>query len=618
MLTLLFPTLNEIWLKIIFYLCGIVISFFIGYSIYGSFTSTPRAKQSEILKGIKLPEVSGENQHGSAHFITSEKEIDSYYSHYILDSSNKLVKYLMDTGEEDNPDVEIDLSEKEQEEFSQLIQEPILKKGGIVVGKEMIGKNEKIRFIQEDEHTICLAGTGDGKTRRVVIPSLCTLGFAGESIIVSDPKGEIRDYTSNFFEKLGYHINVLDFKNPEKSMGYNPLQDIIAAVNEDDYDKAQEKTWDLVSIIVDKPGENTEKIWSNGEMAVIGACILSVVIEYRYRPNYQTLSNVYSFMANMSKPIQGIPPLKLYFKNLDANHPAKMILSISDIAPDKMQGSFFTSALVSLRLFTSKNIYSITRETNMNLSKLGEEKSVFYIILPDEKTVFYPVATMVVSQVYEKLVFQADQMGGRLKIRMNFILDEFGNFSTIPDMGAKITVSRSRGIRFMLVLQSFSQLEEKYGQHISKIIQGNCKNLIYMSGDDATREDLSKRLGTYTTISHSVNSSTKNLSEHSSGQSSSLMSRSLLTPDELGRIQSPDILTLIRSTPFVLNAEDLSKWHFNKMLGLGDKEHNARVRLRRFEQREITKEGEIKICVDEQLYENYEKFIKLMSRQMKQ
>lgn len=59
------------------------------------------------------------------------------------------------------------------------------------------------------------------------------------------------------------------------------------------------------------------------------------------------------------------------------------------------------------------------------------------------------------------------QEGGELPIRMNFILDEFANFTKIETFESMLTVSRSRNCRFTIALQSFAQLEEKYRQRRS-------------------------------------------------------------------------------------------------------------------------------------------------------
>ena len=51
-----------------------------------------------------------------------------------------------------------------------------------------------------------------------------------------------------------------------------------------------------------------------------------------------------------------------------------------------------------------------------------------------------------------------------------------------------------------------------------------------------------------------------------------LISRALLTPDEILRLQRPYLLVMCSGNePAITNAPDLSKWIFNKLLGLGDK-----------------------------------------------
>lgn len=45
---------------------------------------------------------------------------------------------------------------------------------------------------------------------------------------------------------------------------------------------------------------------------------------------------------------------------------------------------------------------------------------------------------------------------------MNFILDEFANFTKIETFQSMLTVSRSRNCRFTIAIQSLAQLEERY------------------------------------------------------------------------------------------------------------------------------------------------------------
>ena len=86
-------------------------------------------------------------------------------------------------------------------------QEPLgadtpLKKGGVVVGMRKEGDKEKIYFVGDDCHLLCVGATRSGKSRCLVLESICLLGLAGESIFCSDPKAELFHYTADFLKKL--------------------------------------------------------------------------------------------------------------------------------------------------------------------------------------------------------------------------------------------------------------------------------------------------------------------------------------------------------------------------------------------------------------------------------
>ena len=73
---------------------------------------------------------------------------------------------------------------------------PPLTKGGVVVGMKKEGDKEKIYFVGDDCHLLCVGATRSGKSRCLVLESICLLGLAGESIFCSDPKAELFHYTS--------------------------------------------------------------------------------------------------------------------------------------------------------------------------------------------------------------------------------------------------------------------------------------------------------------------------------------------------------------------------------------------------------------------------------------
>ncbi|HSH50797.1 MAG TPA: type IV secretory system conjugative DNA transfer family protein [Bacteroidales bacterium] len=232
------------------------------------------------------------------------------------------------------------------------------KEGGIVIGLEKSKNEERLYTITDDVHTLCVGATRSGKSRTIVLQSICTLGLAGENMVLSDPKGELFQYTYPFLERLGYKVIAVDFRNPLKSNRYNFLQPIIDAVDKGDIPRAIEATWDITSSLV---GESKgERIWTDGEASTIAAAIMAVVFDNKtgYNKQYQNMTNVYYFISQMCKTIDKTMPIVEYMKELEDNHPAKGLIAISEIAPSRTRGSFFTAALTNLRLFTNPLIHS--------------------------------------------------------------------------------------------------------------------------------------------------------------------------------------------------------------------------------------------------------------------
>ena len=216
---------------------------------------------------------------------------------------------------------------------------------------------------------------------------------------------------------------------------------------------------------------------------------MSVVFDNRDKPEFQNLTNVYHFILNMCRTEGNNMLINNYVQDLPDNHPAKGLFGIAQIAPSRTRGSFFTAALTTLRLFTNENVYNMTSASDFVLEDTGNRKRAIFIILPDEKLTFYSLASLFIYQHYVALVEAADRRGGRLKVRVNFYVDEFGNLTKIPAFSNILTVSGGRGCRFNLFVQSISQIDNKYGREESQTICENCHCWIYLktaSGETAT------------------------------------------------------------------------------------------------------------------------------------
>ena len=100
--------------------------------------------------------------------------------------------------------------------------------------------------------------------------------MASESMIFHDPKKEMYNDFHLYLSKKGYKVHVIDFRNPEYSDHWNPLDDITDWAVKDP-DEADEYAQDQVESIVDG-NSNSEPIWIDGQKALIISSLLEVEI----------------------------------------------------------------------------------------------------------------------------------------------------------------------------------------------------------------------------------------------------------------------------------------------------------------------------------------------------
>ena len=246
-------------------------------------------------------------------------------------------------------------------------------------------------------------------------------------------------------------------------------------------------------------------------------------------------------------------------------------------------------------MFVDEYVANNIQSSDFNINNFAKKKTAMYVLLPDDRETYHRLASILVQQLYTVLVETSREEGGELKRRMNFILDEFANFTKIDTFQSMLTVSRSRNIRFVICLQSFAQIEERYGKEGAQNIMDNCAWIYLKTGNTDTANKISDRLGTYTTQAYGESSNDNNKYSKSSS-SMSLISRKLLTPDEVLKIENPYALVMIAGKlPAITNIPDISKTYFNSILEMGDEEHNQRLRIDRENAREVKALRPIKV-----------------------
>ncbi len=84
-------------------------------------------------------------------------------------------------------------------------------------------------------------------------------------------------------------------------------------------------------------------------------------------------------------------------------------------------------------------------------------------------------------------------------------------------------------------------------------------------------------MGSYTTSTYSLGGTIQKYSAPSSSTNIQLSERKLMLPEEVGKIERPYQIVLSQNSPAIMTAPDLSKWLYNRMLGLGSKPHNTKL-----------------------------------------
>ncbi|WP_283703205.1 VirD4-like conjugal transfer protein, CD1115 family, partial [Clostridium perfringens] len=221
-----------------------------------------------------------------------------------------------------------------------------------------------------------------------------------------------------------------------------------------------------------------------------------------------------------------------------SNSIAKMQYATSNFAKGSARSGIFSFAMTEIEKFTMEKIAKMTSRNSINLKDFGfinkedDRPIALFMILPDYDNSDYFIASMFIRQLYWVLSKEATlTKGGKCEREVVFLIDEAGNMPPIEQLEVILTVCLGRNIKFTLVVQAFSQIEEKYGKDKAKTIIGNCANKVYiMTTEYDTAEEFSKLLGDKTIINISRSGEITDTTKH---YTESVDSERLKNPNDL-------------------------------------------------------------------------------------
>ena len=350
-------------------------------------------------------------------------------------------------------------------------------------------------------------------------------------------------------EKTNLEItgNIEDYKkancwyefNGKAYVEYANLINAIKVFKKKTFDEVYEDLNDLVSVLI--PIENEkDPMWEKGARAITLATLLAM-LEDSEIPELNMVKEKYNFF-NLAKILQNSNndylELRKYFAG---RSPLSKALSLSKQvcdAAENTRASYMSIVYEKLTLFNDSGICALTSSSDFVPDNLSSKKIALFLKIPDEKDTRHNLAAIFILNIYKALIKIASSYEDlSLPRNVYFILDEFGNMPKIEKFDKMITVGRSRKIWFNMIIQSYAQLNNVYGDTVADIVKGNCGIKMFIGSNDMnTCKEYSELCGNITVVTKSTSASDR---ENSVNVSQQTQVRPLIYPSELQRLNKP-------------------------------------------------------------------------------
>ena len=418
------------------------------------------------------------------------------------------VKSVFIERDEDSKGIGLSLSEKKVKNYSRWAKDKEIQRSQDVkqvnplaakadaAGIPLMMNQKSVWVDNGGYHNLVMGSTGSGKTQATVLPMVNLLAKHDESMIITDPKGEIYENTAGYLKSLGYNIVLLNFRDPQQGNAWNPMYLPYSLYKDGNIDKSIELLEDLAANILHDPtAKGQDPFWENTSADYFAglACALFEDAD----PSEINLNSISLMTTVGEEKIANTTYIKDYFSYKDPGGTAYTKASSTLMAPSETKGSILSVFKQKIQLFASRaNLSEMLANNDFDMRDIGKKKTAVFIIIQDEKTTYHSLVTIFLKQCYETLISVAQESGGKLPYRTNFILDEFANMPPLKDVTTMVTAARSRNIRFTFIIQNFAQLNEVYGKENGETIKGNCGNIVYLISTELTAlEEISKMCG---------------------------------------------------------------------------------------------------------------------------
>lgn len=412
-------------------------------------------------------------------------------------------------------------------------------------------------YSERDSHVGVIAATRQGKSTSYVIPTI--LSFAHRKtkcgMMISDPKGELYRLTADRLAKEGYDVKLVNFRDSSHSECWNPLTPVFRKYRravevaeevrlvqtpdgyrnefrgkvynsqenlDSDLEREKRLRLDEVAGLIDNVAQvfvttpekaNVDPYWTDSARDVLKAFLWAMLEDSDLPPNKNPVTeDTFSFNT-----IIGIVATFRdgddtdyndggYFSARGENSRAFVIAKNTILENGKPTRKCIMAVFMTqLSPFYDMTMRRITSCNTFELCSLygGERPVAVFIAYRDELKIHYRIISQLVQSAYSGMIEYANRLpDGKLSVPFYFVLDEFGNFPRITDFETVISACGGRNIYFILILQSYAQLDNVYQSEVAEIIRDNLNvHVFFGSNNPKTLELFSAECGKRTRIS---------------------------------------------------------------------------------------------------------------------
>lgn len=428
-------------------------------------------------------------------------------------------------------------------------------------GKGLVLNGVDLRLSEQEsfQNILLAARVGAGKTSKYIIPNVLDKADKHCSLVVNDPKGEVFEKTSGFMQANGFNVIVFNPQEISQSHFFNPFSE---ALNDTELEQIAETI-----IWSGNPAEKTP-YWNNGATRILSVLIKILSVGDK---KFFNLPNLYKLLQNFGE--DGSPLDEWVVENgWNPEYPKDEYLQDewrgALTGNDEAIQSFAGICITALRSFSNRDMRAFFHTSDYSLSRLRKEKTIIYFITPPEMQQYYSFAISLFFRSIFNQCMRKEHLEGK-SLPVYLLFDEFGN-SYVSDFVSVANTIRGYGVSLSIVLQTISQLEDKYGQATSKSILGAFNTSLCLdSSDPYTAEYFSKLAGRVRETQMRNSYSNKNIFDNETTR----QEYNLLNTNDVRTMASNEVLIIsknrnpikIEITPYFQNKKSIKKTMFSPM-----------------------------------------------------